>query len=116
MLETGRTTWITAKEQYHTIYIIQVENIGTDHYIMQVDRNAITETSTRMEFQVETVRSTGMTELSRTTENVNGERNGKGTEYYRNGEKSYIGNWKNGQESGKGMKYHRDGTLSYDGE
>eukprot|EP01083_Nonionella_stella_P197844 727002_1 len=61
-----------------------------------------------------------------------GKRNGKGTEYYRNGEKSYIGNWKNGQESGKGKIYRKDGKngkwsgkgkiyheddkLSYDGE
>lgn len=44
------------------------------------------------------------------------EYNGKGTEYYSNGNAKYKGEWKNGKYNGKGTLYNKDGSIQYKGE
>ena len=68
----------------------------------------------------------------------NDKRNGKGQEFYKNGNlkyegnfandcfegygkgiyedgKYYIGEWKNGKQNGKGKEYYKNGNLQYEG-
>ena len=45
-----------------------------------------------------------------------GERNGKGKEYYYNGELKYKGEYLNGKRNGKGKEYNYYGELEYEGE
>ena len=46
----------------------------------------------------------------------NGERNGKGKEYYNAGELYFEGEYKNGERNGKGKKYDYDGKIMFEGE
>lgn len=46
----------------------------------------------------------------------NGEKNGKGTLYYNNGQIEYEGKFKNGAFHGRGTKYDFDGTETYSGK
>eukprot|EP01083_Nonionella_stella_P206076 749882_1 len=46
---------------------------------------------------------------------INGKRNGKGTSYYPNGRKRYIGDFKNNKYHGEGAFYRDDDNLYYDG-
>ena len=56
-------------------------------------------------------------------EYLNGERNGKGKEYYKNDNLFYAfdnlyfeGEYLNGKRNGKGKEYYYDGKLKFDGE
>ena len=42
---------------------------------------------------------------------IEGERNGKGNEYYNNGRLSFEGEYKNGKRHGKGKEYYKNGLL-----
>ena len=46
----------------------------------------------------------------------NGEKNGKGTLYYNNGQIEYEGKFRNGVFHGRGTKYDVDGTETYSGK
>ena len=46
---------------------------------------------------------------------VNNEYEGKGKLIYENGEK-YIGEWLNGKKNGKGIEYYKDDSIKYDGD
>ena len=48
-------------------------------------------------------------------EYLNGKKNGKGKEYYKNGELLFDGEYLNGKRSGKGKEYD-DGNLIFEGE
>lgn len=45
-----------------------------------------------------------------------GIQDGKGTQYYMNGEVEYKGNWKNGVYDGKGTLYDENGDKVYSGK
>ena len=45
-----------------------------------------------------------------------GKRNGKGKEYYDNGNIKYIGEYLNGKRNGKGKEYYENGLLYFEGE
>jgi len=47
---------------------------------------------------------------------LNGKRNGKGKEYYDNGELEFIGEYLNGKRNGKGKEYYDNGELKFEGE
>ena len=47
---------------------------------------------------------------------LNGERNGKGKEYYWNGKLKFEGEYLNGKRNGKGKKYYFYGELKFEGE
>ena len=47
---------------------------------------------------------------------INNKRNGKGIEYYDNGNILYDGEYKNGKWNGRGYEYYSDGDLKYEGE
>ena len=49
-------------------------------------------------------------------EYLNGERNGKGKEYYSNGKLKFEGEYLNGKREGKGKEYFKDGTIKFEGE
>ena len=42
--------------------------------------------------------------------------NGKGIEYYENGNKKYIGSWKEDNRDGKGIEYYENGNKKYEGD
>ena len=48
-------------------------------------------------------------------EYLNGKRNGKGKEFYNNGNLIFEGEYSNGKRNGKGKEYNKDGELIYDG-
>ena len=41
---------------------------------------------------------------------------GKGIEYYENGNKEYEGDWKEGKADGKGIEYYENGNKRYEGD
>ena len=45
-----------------------------------------------------------------------GKADGKGIEYYENGNKRYEGDWKDGMPNGKGILYYENGNKSYEGD
>ena len=45
----------------------------------------------------------------------NGEKNGKGKEYYINDKLEYIGEYKNGKRNGIGKEYNYNGNLLFEG-
>ena len=48
---------------------------------------------------------------------LNGKRNGKGKEYYENGEIDFEGEYLNGKRNGKGKEYDRSfGKVIFEGE
>ena len=47
---------------------------------------------------------------------LNGKKNGKGKEYYDNGNLQFEGEYLNGKRNGKGKEYNNNGTLKYEGE
>jgi len=47
---------------------------------------------------------------------LNGKRNGKGKEFYYNGELKFEGEYLNGKRNGKGKEYYNDGELKFEGE
>ena len=52
-------------------------------------------------------------------EYLNGLRNGRGTEYYIELQKSlikYVGEYKNGKRNGKGKEYQENGEIIFEGE
>ena len=49
-------------------------------------------------------------------EYLNGERNGKGKEYYYNGELKFEGEYLDGKRHGKGKEYYDNGELKFEGE
>ena len=49
-------------------------------------------------------------------EYLNGKINGKGKEYYDNGELEYEGEYLNGKRNGKGKEYYKYGELYFEGE
>ena len=49
-------------------------------------------------------------------EYLNEERNGKGKEYYCDGNLKFEGEYLNGERCGKGKEYDFDGKLSFEGE
>ena len=49
-------------------------------------------------------------------EYLNGERNGKGIEYYQDHILKFIGEYLNGKRNGKGKEFYDDGKLKFDGE
>ena len=49
-------------------------------------------------------------------EYLNGERNGKGKEYYFDGKIAYEGEYLNGEKNGKGKEYNYKGMLIYEGD
>ena len=49
-------------------------------------------------------------------EYLNGERNGKGKEYYHNYVFKYEGEYINGKRYGKGKEYYENGNLKFEGE
>ena len=49
-------------------------------------------------------------------EYLNGEKNGKGKEYYPYGELNFEGEYSNGERNGKGKEYCPDGELLFEGE
>ena len=49
-------------------------------------------------------------------EYLNGQKNGKGKEYYGNGNLFFEGEYLNGQKNGKGKEYSSEGELIYEGE
>ena len=49
-------------------------------------------------------------------EYLNGERNGKGKEYYTNGNLMFKGEYLNGKRNGKGKEYYENGELEFEGE
>ena len=49
-------------------------------------------------------------------EYLNGERNGTGKEYDRDGKLIYEGEYLNGKRNGKGKEYYYNGKLSFEGE
>ena len=49
-------------------------------------------------------------------EYLNGERNGKGKEYYEDGKLKFEGEYLNGKRNGKGKEYYDDGRLKFEGE
>ena len=46
----------------------------------------------------------------------NGERNGKGKEYYKDGKLKFEGEYKNGKRNGKGKEYLDNKIIKYEGE
>ena len=46
---------------------------------------------------------------------VKGVIEGKGIEYYSNGEKKYEGEWKNNLPNGKGKRFYENGNIYCDG-
>ena len=46
----------------------------------------------------------------------NGKRNGKGIEYYDNGNIKFEGEYLNGKRNGKGIKNYKNGKLKYKGD
>ena len=46
----------------------------------------------------------------------NGEKNGKGKEFYRDGKLLFEGEYLNGKRHGKGKEFYRDGKLLFEGE
>jgi len=55
-------------------------------------------------------------ELKFEGEYLNGKRNGKGKEYYYCGELKFEGEYLNGKRNGKGKEYYYDGELKFEGE
>ena len=49
-------------------------------------------------------------------EYFNGKRNGKGKDYYYNGNIKYEGDYKKGKRHGEGYKYDKTGSIIYIGE
>ena len=49
-------------------------------------------------------------------EYLNGERNGKGKEYYNNGQLIFDREYLNGQPNGKEKEYYHSGALKFEGE
>ena len=49
-------------------------------------------------------------------EYLNGKRNGKGKEYYRNGKLLFEGEYLNGKRNGKGKEYYDSGKVVFEGE
>ena len=49
-------------------------------------------------------------------EYLNGQRNGKGREYYKNGPKKFEGEYLNGQRHGKGKEYGENWEITFEGE
>ena len=49
-------------------------------------------------------------------EYLNGEKNGKGKEYYFHGELLFEGEYLNGEKNGKGKEYYANGKLKFEGE
>ena len=49
-------------------------------------------------------------------EYLNGKRNGKGEEYYKNGKLKFEGGYLNGKRNGKGKKFYENGKLKFEGE
>ena len=47
---------------------------------------------------------------------LNGERNGKGKEYYYNGNIIFEGEYLNGKRNGKGKEYYYNGIIKFEGE
>ena len=47
---------------------------------------------------------------------MNGERNGNGKEYYKNGKLKYVGEFLNGKYNGKGKEYFLNGKVKFNGE
>ena len=47
---------------------------------------------------------------------LNGERNGKGKEYYNHGNLIFEGEYLNGLKNGKGKEYYDNGNLIFEGE
>ena len=47
---------------------------------------------------------------------LNWKRNGKGKEYYENGEIKYKGEYLNGKRNGKGKEYYETGKIKFEGE
>ena len=47
---------------------------------------------------------------------MNGEKNGKGKEYYENGKLKFEGEYLNGEKHGKGKEYYENGKLRFEGE
>ena len=47
---------------------------------------------------------------------MNGKRNGKGKEYYENGNIEFEGEYLNGKRNGKGKEYFNNGKLLFEGE
>ena len=49
-------------------------------------------------------------------EYLNGQRNGKGKEYYYDGKIQFEGEYLNGERNGNGKKYNKNGKLKFKGE
>ena len=49
-------------------------------------------------------------------EYLNGERNGKGKEYYKNGNIKFEGEYLNGKKNGVGKEYNKNAQLIFEGE
>ena len=49
-------------------------------------------------------------------EYLNGKRNGKGKEYYKNRKLKFEGEYLNGKRHGKGKEYYRNDRLKFEGE
>ena len=49
-------------------------------------------------------------------EYLNGNRNGKGKEYYNNGILGFEGEYLKGKRNGKGKDYYENGKLKFEGE
>ena len=47
---------------------------------------------------------------------LDGKRNGKGKEYYKEGKLKFEGNYLNGEKNGKGKEYYHNGQLAFNGE
>ena len=47
---------------------------------------------------------------------INGEKNGKGKEFYYNGKLKFEGEFINGEKNGKGKEYFGDRTIKFEGE
>ena len=49
-------------------------------------------------------------------EYFNGQKNGKGKEYYKDGKLKFEGEYLSGKKNGKGKEYYEDGKLKFEGE
>ena len=47
---------------------------------------------------------------------MNGEKNGKGREYYENGKLRFECEYLDGEKNGKGREYHKNSKLRFEGE
>ena len=47
---------------------------------------------------------------------MNGNKEGKGSQYYANGELRYKGDWRNDKKEGKGWEFYENGDLKYEGD